>query len=59
MLLGILSSAWYIVRENKKNAYTMNKNTVNERKKTDIGPVVQMSKYFNHNSPASQGNEMV
>ena len=35
----------------------MNKNTINERKKTDIGTGVQISKYFNHNSPASQGND--
>ena len=35
----------------------MNKNTINERKKTDIDMGVQMSKYFNHKSPASQGNE--
>ena len=28
----------------------------NKGKKTDIGTGVQMSKYFNHNSPASQGN---
>ena len=30
----------------------MNKNTINERRKTDIGTGVQMSKYFN-----SQGNQ--
>ena len=35
----------------------MNKNTINERKKTDIGTGVQISKYFNHNSSASQGND--
>ena len=34
----------------------MNKYTINERKKTDIGTGVHMSKYSNHNSPASQGN---
>ena len=50
MLLCILSS---IVRE--KNDYTMDKNTCNERKKTDIGTGVHMSKYFNHKSLASQG----
>ena len=38
---------------------SMNKNTINEGKKTDIGTGVQMSKYFNQNSPASQGNETV
>ena len=32
----------------------MNKNTINERKKTDIGTDVQMSKYFNN--LASQSN---
>ena len=40
-----------------KNDYAMNKNAIKERKKTDIGTGVQMSKYFNHNSPASQGNK--
>ena len=35
----------------------MNKNTTNERKKTDFGTGVQMSKYFKNNSPASQGKE--
>ena len=35
----------------------MNENTINERKKTDIGPGVQMSKYLHHNSPASQGKD--
>ena len=35
----------------------MNKNTINGRKKTCIGTGVQMSKYFNHKSPASQGNK--
>ena len=35
----------------------MNKNTINKRKKTDIGTGDQMSKYFNHNSPASKGKE--
>ena len=34
----------------------MYKNTINERKKTDIGTGVQMSKYFNK-SPALQGNQ--
>ena len=34
----------------------MNENTINERKKTDSGTGVQMSKYLHHNSP-SQGNE--
>ena len=34
----------------------MNKNTINDRTKTDIGTGVQMSKYFNHNSHASQDN---
>ena len=34
----------------------MNKNTINERKKTDIDMGAQMSKYFNYNSPASQDN---
>ena len=33
----------------------MNKNTINERKKTDITTGVQMSKYFNHKIPAAQG----
>ena len=33
----------------------MNENTIHERKKTDIGTGVQMSKYLQHNSPASQG----
>ena len=40
-----------------KNYYAMNKNTINERKKTDIDTGAQMSKYFNQNSPASQVNE--
>ena len=40
-----------------KNYYTMNENTINEIKKTDIGTGVQMPKYFNHKSPASQGND--
>ena len=35
----------------------MVKNTINERKKNDIGTGVQMSKYFSHNSPALQGNK--
>ena len=35
MLLGILSIAWNIVREDK-NDYTTNKNTINENKKTEI-----------------------
>ena len=35
----------------------MNKKTINDRKKTDFGTGVQMTKYFNHNSPASQGNK--
>ena len=56
-LLGILSSAWNIVREKIKFDHTMKKNTINERKKNNIGTGVQMSKYFNHKSPASQGNK--
>ena len=36
----------------------MNENTINERKKIDIGTGVQMSKYLHHKSPASQGNEV-
>ena len=43
--------------EKIRNDFTMNKNTINERKKTNTGTGVQMSKYFNHNSPASQGNK--
>ena len=35
----------------------MKKNTINERKKNNIGTGVQMSKYFNHKSPALQGNK--
>ena len=35
----------------------MNEEAINERKKTDIGTGVQMSKYLHHNGPASQGNE--
>ena len=35
----------------------MNENTINERKKTDIGTGVQISTNLHHNSPASQGNE--
>ena len=54
MLLGIIFSIWNTVREDK-NAYTTNENTINERMKTDIGTGVQMSKYLNHKSPASQG----
>ena len=53
-LLGILSSAGNKVREKD---YTMNKNTINEREKTDINTGVQMTKYFHHKSPDSQGNE--
>ena len=34
----------------------MTENTINERKETDIGTGVQMSKYLHHNSLASQGN---
>ena len=41
MLLGMLYSALNIVRENKSD-YTMNKNTINKRKKTDIGTGVRM-----------------
>ena len=37
----------------------MDKYTNNERKKTDIGTAVQMSNYFNHKSPASQGNDLI
>ena len=44
MLLGILSSVWNIVRENKKNYYATNKNIINERKETDIDTSIQMSK---------------
>ena len=36
----------------------MNKNTINERKNTDIGTGVQVAKYFNHNSPASLGSKL-
>ena len=32
------------------------KTQTNERKKTDIGTGVQMSKYLHHNCTASQGN---
>ena len=35
----------------------MNENTFKERKKTDVGTGVQMSKYLHHNSPASQSKE--
>ena len=35
----------------------MNENTINEKKKIDIGTVVQMSKYLHYNSPASQGDK--
>ena len=37
----------------------MNTKTINERKKTDIGTGVQMSKYFNHKSLATQGHKWV
>ena len=37
----------------------MNENTINERKKADIGTDVQMSKCLHHNSPASQGNKII
>ena len=37
----------------------MNENTINERKKTDIGKGIQMSKYLHHNSPALQGNKVL
>ena len=37
----------------------MNENTINERKKTDIGRGVQMSKKLQYNSPAPQGNNRV
>ena len=39
----------------------MNENTINERKKADIGTGVQMSKclYMYHNSSASQGNKII
>ena len=56
MLLGILSIAWNIVREDK-NDYTTNKNTINENKKTEIDTGVQLSKHFNHKSPASQAKK--
>ena len=36
----------------------MNENTINKRKKTDVGTGVQMSKKLHHNSPASQGNKV-
>ena len=35
----------------------MNENTINERKKTDIGTGVQISKKLQYNSPAPQANE--
>ena len=37
----------------------MDKNTINEKKKTDIGTGVQMSNYFNHKSPTLQGNYQI
>ena len=35
----------------------MNENTINERKKTDIGTGVQMLKKLQYNIPTPQGNQ--
>ena len=38
--------------------YALNKNTTKERKKTDAGVGVQMSKALNHNSLALRDNKL-
>ena len=40
-----------------KNCCTMNNITIKERKKTDAGTGVQMSKYLHHNSLAARDND--
>ena len=47
--LGIISSAW-IYFGKIKDDFSMNENTINERKKTGIGTGVQMSKKLQYNS---------
>ena len=54
-LLGILSSAWDVVRKIKM-IIPWTKTQLTKEKKLILAWGVQRSKYFNHKSPASQGN---